>query len=102
PNDPALRPPEKDLVNNFRAALANIKLETCSTCFECAFDISLKGGRECGRCRADKGDPVKKWSVENKVHPSHEVPACLKGLTEIEEMLIARVKPIMQIRYTKG
>jgi hypothetical protein len=29
-------------------------------------------------------------------------PACLNGLTDIEEMLIARIKPVMHVRYTTG
>ena len=29
-------------------------------------------------------------------------PLCLTGLTDIEEMLIARIKPIMHVRYTTG
>jgi ATP-dependent DNA helicase PIF1 len=29
-------------------------------------------------------------------------PDCLKGLTDVEEMLIARVKSIMHVRYTSG
>lgn len=28
--------------------------------------------------------------------------ACLKGLTKLEEMLIARVMPLMQVRHTRG
>ncbi|KAJ6473604.1 hypothetical protein C8R47DRAFT_716414 [Mycena vitilis] len=29
-------------------------------------------------------------------------PSCLKNLTDMEEMLIARVKPVMQVRWTRG
>ena len=29
-------------------------------------------------------------------------PLCLTGLTDIEEMLIARIKPVMHVRYTTG
>lgn len=29
-------------------------------------------------------------------------PPCLKGLTELEEMLISRVMPLMQVRHTRG
>jgi hypothetical protein len=29
-------------------------------------------------------------------------PDCLHGLTDIEEMLIARIKPVMHVRYTTG
>jgi hypothetical protein len=30
------------------------------------------------------------------------IPACLKGLTDVEEQLIARVKAVMSIRWTRG
>lgn len=29
-------------------------------------------------------------------------PNCLKGLTDIEEMLIVHIKPVMHVRYTIG
>ncbi|KAE9393323.1 hypothetical protein BT96DRAFT_829428, partial [Gymnopus androsaceus JB14] len=101
PHNPAVRPSEKALIDNFRASLDGIKLEDCTTCFEQGFDLGLNGGDECSRCWKDK-EGTKKWSAANKVHPAHEIPPCLKGLTEIEEMLIACVKPLMQVRYTKG
>ncbi|KAF5331234.1 hypothetical protein D9611_013064 [Ephemerocybe angulata] len=39
---------------------------------------------------------------EIKFEASLEVPAVLKGLTDIEEQMISLVKPCMQVRYTKG
>ena len=52
----------------------------------------------CTRCKRDKGSP-KKFSSENDMIPG-PVPIALQGLTEIEEMLIARVFPVMQV-YTR-
>ena len=52
----------------------------------------------CRRCKSDKKVP-KKFSLENNMIPS-AVPACLSGLTQVEEMLISRALPIMQV-YTK-
>ena len=40
--------------------------------------------------------------TDNSVAPQIQVPACLKGLTEIEEMLIARTKVVMKVRWTSG
>jgi len=62
---------------------------------------------------------VRKWSVANNVHPgelfmlpwsqfllmvqsARDVPPCLNGLTDMEDMLIARVKSYMQVRWTWG
>jgi len=47
----------------------------------------------CIRCKHDKDSP-KLFSQENDMHPG-KVPVVLQGLTQIEEMLIARACPIM-------
>jgi len=73
--------------------------EAANDCLEDGFDLNLADGR-CSRCRDDKGDPVGRWSAANKVHPGKS--SCLKGLTDMEDMLIARVKSYMQVRWTKG
>lgn len=53
---------------------------------------------ECFRCKKEKMSP-KKFSAENDMIPS-KVPPELQGLTQIEEMLIARAFPVIQV-YTK-
>ena len=52
----------------------------------------------CSRCTRDKSTP-KKFSTENSMIPSL-VPKELQGLTQFEEMLIARAFPVMHV-YTK-
>lgn len=52
----------------------------------------------CSRCSRDKCVP-KKFSSANSMIPS-PVPKELQGLTQFEEMLIARVFPVMHV-YTK-
>ena len=52
----------------------------------------------CSRCARDKSIP-KKFSTENSMIPS-PVPKELQGLTQFEEMLIARAFPVMHV-YTK-
>ena len=54
----------------------------------------------CTGCKRDKGSP-KLFSKENKMHPG-DVPECLKGLTQVEEMLIAKACPIMCIYKKHG
>ena len=54
----------------------------------------------CSRCSRDKKSP-KKLSVENYMIPS-PAPHELQGLTQVEEMLIARAIPIMRIYIKPG
>ena len=53
----------------------------------------------CSRCSRDKKSVPKKFSSANSMIPS-PVPKELQGLTQFEEMLIARVFPVMHV-YTK-
>ena len=75
------------------------KIMQCNVCFE-AWPITV-GSRKtehnylCTRCIRDKGVP-KKFSAENKMIPG-PVPAELQGLSQCEEMLIARAFPVMQV-----
>ena len=55
---------------------------------------------QCLRCKRDKGNP-KLFSQENDMDPG-AVPLELQGLTEIEEMLIARACPIMCVYRKHG
>lgn len=53
----------------------------------------------CYRCISEKnGNRFSKW---NHMDPG-EQPQCLKVLTQIEEMLIARISPILQVTYARG
>ena len=60
----------------------------------------LKQPYECLRCSRDKSNP-KKFSKANNMHPG-SVPECLQNLTQVEEMLIARVSPIMYVYRKHG
>jgi hypothetical protein len=60
--------------------------------------VLVKG--ECRRCYTEKTTP-KKFSAENNMDPG-EVPEELQSLTEIEEMLIARVFPVMSVYRLRG
>jgi hypothetical protein len=121
PGDSAVSLREKTLLHNMRQQLADVKMQHCSsTCCERVFDIGIRDGTdECQRvgCQADKHQDGKLWSDANNVNPrtlqfmlhtpgSHlstaDQPDCLKGLTDIQEMLIAGIKPIMHVRYTRG
>ena len=55
---------------------------------------------KCLRCVRDKNHP-KKFSKENNMIPS-AVPCQLQGLTQVEEMLIARALPITRVYVKPG
>ncbi|KAJ7854134.1 hypothetical protein B0H13DRAFT_1642512, partial [Mycena leptocephala] len=103
PDDSAISPDEAQCLKNFDAALDAVKISACGCCREEGFNIKLKASGECARCNNDHRD-IKMWSDENHVNPMPENirPDCLKNLTEMEEMLIARIKPVMQVRWTRG
>ena len=54
----------------------------------------------CNRCQRDKHNP-KLFSPENDMDPG-SVPPCLKDMTQIEELLIARACPIMTVYHKHG
>ena len=54
----------------------------------------------CYRCKRDKKSP-RKFSAENDMDPGI-VPEQLRGLTQVEEMLISRVCPIMRVYRKHG
>ena len=75
----------------------------CSLCQEAwpiNFTPRLPNQYQCSRCTNDKELP-KKFSKENNMIPS-SVPPQLEGLTQVEEMLIARALPIMRVYIKPG
>jgi len=83
-------------MTKFFKCFDDLRIEQCIVCKEAWFDIS-KG--KCTRCKRDKQTP-RKFSKENSMIPS-PIPFELQGLTQVEEMLIARAFPIMNI-YCKS
>ncbi|KAJ7207865.1 hypothetical protein GGX14DRAFT_365917, partial [Mycena pura] len=102
PGDSAVNGEEARCISNFDAALAEIHIAACGCCHEEDFNLELKDSGRCARCeRDDLTDGIRLWSDENHTNPNLR-PACLKNLTDMEEMLIARVKPVIQVRWTHG
>ena len=54
----------------------------------------------CTRCKRDKQE-AKKFSTQNDMNPQ-VVPLSLQGLSQVEEMLIARACPIMTVYRKHG
>ena len=82
----------------FHAKLANLEMSICDICLERSHTkkTQLQGTqRICTRCKRDKNTP-KIYSSDNKMDPG-PVPTELLGLTQVEEMLISAVMPMMSI-----
>ena len=72
------------------------KVYQCSVCQEAwpvKYRPRIANQYQCSRCTNDKQQP-KKFSKENDMIPSL-VPSQFAGLTQVEEMLIARALPIL-------
>ena len=109
PNLPAFTLNEKSAIKNMNSFRKSLRYQIlkCSVCCEAwpikfndkAPDNAFNQDYECSRCKVDKKNP-KMFSKENFMVPS-TVPEELQGLTQCEEMLIARAFPLMQV-YTKA
>ncbi|CAG8741528.1 5472_t:CDS:2, partial [Rhizophagus irregularis] len=89
---------DRKLLRKFRSTISNFTNKLCNKCNERFPSITLIGN-ECRRCHLE-GSP-KKFSTENNMDPG-EVPQELQDLTDIEEMLIAQVFPIVSVYNLPG
>ncbi|CAB4410504.1 unnamed protein product [Rhizophagus irregularis] len=95
------RLPETDrkLLHNFRTKINSFINNCCSVYNERFPFIKLISG-QCRHCYYDK-NTVKKFSADNNMDPG-DVPEELRDLTEIEEILIARIFPIVSVYCLHG
>ena len=74
----------------------------CHVCHEPYLGIKVLkvyDGPICQRCKNERGSHhFSKW---NNMDPRYQ-PEVLKVLTQVEEMLIARVNPILQVTHGDG
>jgi hypothetical protein len=90
---------DRKLLQEFRTNINSLTNNFCPACNERFLSIELIKN-EC-RDKVDINNPVKKFSAANNMNPS-EVPEELQGLTEIEEMLIAQIFPIVTVYCLHG
>ena len=94
---------QKHLSNLHKAIQYN--MYQCKICFEAwplKGKVKSKSAYICKRCSSDKQIP-KKFSAGNQMIPSCTcIPNELQDLTQIEEMLIARALPIMNVYVKPG
>ncbi|CAB4407286.1 unnamed protein product [Rhizophagus irregularis] len=93
---------EISMLQDFRLKMDNINYNLCIVCQERIPLLTLVKGT-CKRCYYEKniGGTPKKFSEGNNMHPG-EVPNELKGLSEIEEMLISQVFTVMTVYRLRG
>ena len=77
-------------------------MHVCSICKECYPGIVTKKFHEaytCSRCILEsKGH---RFSLDNNMDPGKQ-PSVLAVLTQVEEMLISRANPILQVTHAHG
>ena len=77
----------------FHSKLANCSFYECATCLESFPALKARRTSECAHCTRDK---KKRFSHDNGMDPG-PVPPQLQGLTQVEEMLISAVMPMMSL-----
>ncbi|CAG8491367.1 6132_t:CDS:2, partial [Racocetra fulgida] len=87
------------LLQKFRAEMNKLKHNLCPVCNERFPSINLVNGAS-RRCYNDKNE-LKKFSLENNMDPGKALKE-LKGLTDIEEMLIAQIFLVISVYYLRG
>ena len=103
---PALTDEDERLLRNFNEAIEEDMMEYCPRCHERWFGMSLHAADGiCNRCHTrDKniaeGQPFLMSAENHTLVP--EPPAFLPALTDVEEILIARIKVAIQVWLVKG
>ena len=79
----------------FHSKLTQLEYRECTTCFEAFPSMHFRSGSsECICCSRDKKVP-KLYSRDNSMDPG-PVPPEVQGLTQVEEMLISTVMPVVR------
>ena len=84
-------------IHTFHAKMTTCAYSECVTCNESFPSMNASQRTECTRCSRDKREP-KLCSTGNGMDPGL-VPLKLQGLTQVEEMLISSVMPIMSLYH---
>ena len=85
-------------IRSFEVEQMTYKFSCCEVCKERRLERKATGNT-CTRCRRDKKVP-KVWSDENNMDPP-SVPEELSGMSDAEQMLIARLAPTVHVHMLK-
>ena len=102
---PAILASDISLTQDFNNALYHLRMELCGRCKKQWFDMDLRQ-QVCAICRQkdkNRGPNEPCFSAENDLDfgPSH-VELGLPDLTMTEQLLIAKVHVLIQVRQVKG
>jgi len=106
----------QQIVDEFRVKLENFRLHICPTCSRFQSFNRHTTSEECGHCASQRRKgKISRFGAANDMDPGkvcypssatalilEKVPNQLKGLTQLEQMLIARVNPVMTVYTIKG
>lgn len=87
----------------FERTMSSIQFNECLTCKRKQLNLEMATEYECLRCQNYQlNNKFNPYTLENNMDPG-DVPSQLKDLNSIEEMLIAKVHPVIcMYRYKKG
>ena len=88
-----------DCIRSFELKEMTRKINFCSVCNERRIDLKLDAKGVCRRCTSDK-QGIKMFSSENNMNPG-PVPDELKNLSMIEQQLISRISPCINVHLLK-
>ena len=90
---------ELDHIRAFNIKQMLYKVNVCSICHESRIERKMTSDTVCQRCKNDKMQ-VKMFSSENNMNPQ-PVPNELRDLSEVEQQLICRISPCINIQFLK-
>ncbi|CAG2208487.1 unnamed protein product [Mytilus edulis] len=84
-----------DCIRSFEIKQMSYCFKFCNICKERKIDMKMAKENECKHCHLDKS-PIKLFSAENNMDPKH-IPSELADLTVVEQQLICRISPCINI-----
>ena len=94
-SDLAMSPEDKLLLDEVWQWILDIKMESCTLCYEEWFDLKVLNGI-CAKCRKST-----KFQPSNQMYPGPAV-STLPELTQMEEMLISPIHALVQLWQVHG
>ena len=88
-----------DTIRAFELQQMSYNIGHCSVCHERRIEMEMAGKSICQRCNRDKKD-IKMFSSANNMDPQ-PMPSELQDLTIIEQQLISRLAPVINIHMLK-
>lgn len=88
-----------DCIRAFELEQMSYSVLSCSVCHEARIDMKMFNENTCFRCHKDKSH-IKMLSSENNMNPG-KVPNVLSDLSIVEQQLICRIAPCINVHLLK-